>query len=193
MNCAKWILVLTLSCNWACLFGQELAQPPAMSKGLLVSVDNVSCDERALPIFDWKISNPTQATAFIYATFLHGPAASWQLDSSTHVFTVWSSLPNKADYAVNDYPRARFLPIKAGETISGRYIGRLPKQRPCSSCGQVPKEAASLVFAVAFGWSTDSVESQLRTGNYVHPANPIVDWQIVSRSPPVRFHECGAR
>lgn len=155
-----------------------------------VSIDSVSCDPRGKPRFDWIITNHEKQPVYIYSTFLRGPAASRSFDERSHVYTIWTSLPEKADYSVNDYSPAKFILLKSGEVLRGRFLEYPRHPDGCAKCGKLPKGAANISFAVAFGGSTESVEKALREGHYIHPANPIVEWQQIAKSAPVQLHGC---
>lgn len=158
-----------------------------------LSIDNASCDDRGKPVFDWAITNPAREPIYVYSTFLKGPAASRSFDEKSHVYTIWTSLPEKADYSVNDYPPAKFIPLKPGEILRGRFIEYPGRPDLCTNCGKLPKGVTRIAFQVAFGSSTESVETELRGGHYVHPGNPIVQWQQIAKSAPVPLHSCALK
>jgi hypothetical protein len=157
---------------------------------LSVSISNASCDSARRPAFDWEITNREKQTEYVYSTFLYGPSATAVLDNPSHVYTIWTSLPNETDIMVNEYPPAKFLQIKPGEVLRGRF--REPQEGSCGRCGVSPKEAIRIALQVSFGSSTESVEAELREGHYANPANPIVRWQQIAISPTIPFPKCKA-
>ncbi|HEY6338658.1 MAG TPA: hypothetical protein VIW68_09215 [Candidatus Sulfotelmatobacter sp.] len=175
------------------LFAIEQTQFKAVDAShgpLLASISNGSCDDRR-PDFDWKISNSEKQTVYVYSTFLKGPSASSDYDKASHVYTIWTSLPREADFAVNDYPNAEFLQLRPGESLRGRFVEGLDKS--CPACGIVPEGATKIALQVAFGITTESVKAELRQGHYVHPANPIVCWQQIAVSPSIPLPSCGQK
>jgi hypothetical protein len=163
-----------------------LTQAQAATNYVMVSIQRASCDEQGRLAFDWVITNSEKEPVYIYATFLKGHAVSLDFDESSHLLTVWTSRPSEADFAVNAYPRAKFLKIQPGAVVRGHFADS-PKRKP-PVIG-----ATQLAFAVAFGQSTESVETALREARYVHPANPIVRWQQIAKSASVPLHSCSLK
>jgi hypothetical protein len=156
------------------------------TKNVAVSIHNASCDEHGKIAFDWVITNAGKQPVYIYATFLKGHAVSSDFDESSHLLTLWTSRPSEADFAVNAYPQAKFVKVQPGASLRGHFADS-PKRKP-PVIG-----ATQLAFAVAFGQSTESVEAALREAHYVHPANPIVQWQQIAKSAPVPLHSCNLK
>ena len=161
----------------------------AEDRKLSVSISNAKCDDLGKPALTWEIANSEKEPVYVYSTFLKGPSASSSYDTASHVYTIWTSLPKEAAYSVNDYPKADFVQLKPGQVLRGRFVER--RENTCAGCGSVPREATRIAIQVAFGLSTESVESELRQGHYVHPGNPIVRWQQIAMSPSIQLATCG--
>src|SRR5262249_54311979 len=140
-----------------------------------VSIRNISCTERGRIAFRWTISNLGKQEVYVYSTFLKGPTVSLEFDERLKLLTLWTSRSGEATFGVNAYPEAKFTPLKPGRFLRGHFSDS-PKRNPAVT------GATGLVFVVAFGHELESVETALREGHYVHPANPIVRWQQVAKS-----------
>ena len=163
-----------------------LARFEADTQNVTVSIHNASCDAQGKLVFDWVITNSDRQPAYVYTTFLRRGAASSDFDEASHLLTIWTTLPSGATYAVNAYPRAKFVKLQPGAVLRGHFADS-PKRKP-------PVQGAiQLAFAVAFGQSIESVETALRQGHYVHPANPIVQWQQIAKSAPVPLYSCNLK
>lgn len=163
--------------------GREPASSNPVVPTVTVSIQKASCDKRGKVAFDWAITNSGRQPVYVYATFLGGHAVSLEFDEPSHLLTVWTSRPSEADFAVNAYPPAKFVKLKPGAVLRGHFVDS-PKRKPPVT------GATQLAFAVAFGESTESVETAIREGRYVHPANPLVQWQQIVKSPPVSVRSC---
>ncbi len=163
--------------------GRGIAQSKTERNDVMVSISRASCSTQGKLAFDWVITSSEKEPVYVYATFLKGPAVSLDFDESSHLLTIWTSRSSEADFAVNDYPRARFLKLQPGSALRGWFVDS-PKRRP------PVVGATQLAFAVAFGRETESVETALREAKYIHPANPIVQWQRIAKSAPVPLRSC---
>ena len=162
------------------------AQSGSDEKKMAVSIHHVLCDGLGKLALDWVITNTQKEPAYVYATFLRGPTVALDFDAPSHLVTVWTSRPAEATFAVNDYPRPKFVRLRPGAVLRGRFVD-YPRRKP------PVVGATQLVFAIAFGQSAESVENELREGHYGHPANPIVQWQQIAKSAPVPLHSCTLR
>lgn len=156
------------------------------TQNVTVSIHNALCSKQGKVDFDWVIKNSENKPVYIYATFLKSHAVSLDFDEVLRLITVWTSRAAEAEFAVNAYPRARFLKLRPGAVLHGHFTDS-PKRYPAIING------TQLAFAIAFGQSTESVENALREGHYVHPANPIVEWQQVAKSAPVPLRSCNLK
>ncbi len=144
----------------------------AKAQNVTVSIRNASCKPHGKIILDWTITNSDKQPVYVYSTFLKDRAASLT--------------PSEATFAVNAYPRAKFAELQPGAALRGHFADS-PKRNP-PIVG-----ATQLAFAIAFGQRIESVQAALREGHYVHPANPIVQWQQIAKSPPVPLRGCAIK
>ncbi len=158
----------------------------AKAQNVTVSIRNASCKPHGKIILDWTITNSDKQPVYVYSTFLKDRAASLTFDESSHLLTIWTSRPSEATFAVNAYPRAKFAELQPGAALRGHFADS-PKRNP-PIVG-----ATQLAFAIAFGQRIESVQAALREGHYVHPANPIVQWQQIAKSPPVPLRGCAIK
>jgi hypothetical protein len=177
------ILSVVLAFFSAAGVGKGIAQSKTERNNVMVSISRASCSTQGKLSFDWVITGSEKEPVYVYGTFLKGPAVSLDFDESSRLLTIWTSRSSEADFAVNDYPRAKFLKLQPGSALRGRFVDS-PKRKP--PIGGVTQ----LAFAVAFGRETESVETALREAKYIHPANQIVQWQRIATSPPVPLHSC---
>jgi len=158
---------------------------------LSVSVSNASCNKMGALQFDWRLVNLGKTSIYIYSTFLKGPSAAYTVDKATQLRTIWTTLPKEADYAVNDYPPARFSELKPGAAIRGNFKGQ--HEDACSAREHESAKPIFIEMAVAIGSSPGALEGEMQRDHYVHPANPIVRWQKILRSRPVQLQVLEAR
>lgn len=169
------LLVVIASASWGLSTGS--ARSNVESQNVTVSIQSVSCDQKGKVTLDWLITNSGKTPVHVYATFLKGPTASLDFNESSHLLTIWTSLSSEATFGVNAYPQAKFVKVMPGAVLRGRFTDS-PKRNPPI------KGVTQIAFAVAFGQSVESVQTRLRGGNYIHPANPIVQWQQIAKSAP---------
>jgi hypothetical protein len=125
----------------------------------------------------WKITNNSAKTVYVYASFLHGPAAAYETNDKD-VLAVNTSLTRKSPVGVNFYPKAEFLELAPGKSLSGTLRDA---ELPDSVLNPKPK---AVTLNIAYGKDIAELKEQLRVARSSgqHPANPIVDWQTVAHS-----------
>jgi hypothetical protein len=119
----------------------------------------------------WTIANGSSKTIWIYSTFLKGPGAGITEDASG-VVILRTSIASIETVGVNTYPRADFLKLAPGMTISGTLADELPTELRQT----LPRR---LRMEVAFGLTIDGVRERIAEAyrNGEHPANPIIRWR----------------
>ena len=136
-----------------------------VSEGISIEIQQVRCTKENIR-FHWRISNNGSKLAYLYATFLNGKPQSTEFQDG--VLIVHTSSPKLLRYAVNDYPGASFILLKPDENLRGDTV---------ISRRELEKEVNQVIFQISYGFEISSVKRALAKGNYLHPANPIVEWK----------------
>jgi hypothetical protein len=169
------LLCVTLSLLSSAAVGQ--AQATGDKSMLQIHLLNAKVRGRKLTL-RWQIANSGPAVVYVYSTFLHGPAAGYQL-SDKSVLIVNTSLMTKSPVGVNFYPKAQFLKIEPGKSIRGTF-------RDGEGPDYLLKTGSSraVILNVAYGSEIAQLEQGLRAvrSSDQHPANPIVEWQTIAHS-----------
>lgn len=176
MNKNAGLLLLLFVVNF--LHANCLSQEKAGGEKLTVQVRVLKANLTGHKLrLSWKIANDSAKAVYVYATFLHGPAAAYET-SDKDVLVVNTSLLRKSPVGVNFYPKAEFLELSPGKSLKGvlRDAGL-----PDSMLKPFPK---AVILNIAYGGDIAAVKEQLRAARSSdqHPANPIVEWQTLAHS-----------
>jgi hypothetical protein len=176
MNKSVGLLLLLFVVNF--LQTDGLSQEKAAGEKLMVQVRVLKAGLTGHKLaLSWKIANDSAKTVYVYATFLHGPAAAYE-SSDKDTLVVNTSLTRKSPMGVNFYPKAEFLELAPGKSLKGTLRDA---ELPDSILKPKPK---AVILNIAYGENIADVREQLRVAHSSdqHPANPIVEWQTVAHS-----------
>jgi hypothetical protein len=176
MNKNAGLLLLLFVVNF--LYATGLSQEKAGGKELTVQVRVLKADLTGHKLrLSWKIANESAKAVYVYATFLHGPPAGYET-SDKGVLVVNTSMMRKSPVGVNFYPKAEFLELAPGRSLKGSLRDAA---LPDSILKPLPK---AVMLNIAYGEDIAQVKEQLRVTRSTdqHPANPIVEWQILAHS-----------
>ena len=167
-------ILVPLTCLF--LLGLVCAASDAPRIGVHVQVLNARCAKKKL-VLSWRITNNEGKPAYVYATFLKGPAAGFD-EGEQGVLILHTSLKDKIHTGVNFYPKAEFTELAPHSSLEGK----LEDGQFCSQL-QTPKPR-EVVLDVAYGLEVAQVKRSLQSvsDSNEHTANPIVDWRTLAQS-----------
>jgi hypothetical protein len=143
----------------------------------------------------WKITNPNTTPIYIYTSLLqekNSGSVEMKINKERKTIDLHFTRLAKIILEPNYFPKTEFTSIDAGKSMEGDFKTQLNLFEEIKRQNGSKEKLKSFVGdwnikgLIAFGEEADSVQKTVTELKGVHPIDPVVDWQKIATSVPLK-------